>query len=129
MYTKRTNPRTEYRQQENLRVQDSPSLEAKFPDLKTLTVNLAHFGSGGRKAGELKYTVNLAHAKSLFRFNCASAECVCGDFDLSEELARAIAAHNETANGELRCQGWRSKATIDTAHCENSLQYQLSLSY
>src|SRR3989442_9276843 len=59
MYTKKTNLRTEYRQQENQRVQDSPSLEAKFPELKTLTVNLAHFdATGSRKGGQLKYTVD-----------------------------------------------------------------------
>src|SRR3989442_5538465 len=34
MYTKKPNPRTEYRQQKNQCVQDSPSLEARFPELK-----------------------------------------------------------------------------------------------
>ena len=129
MQTKRINPRAEYRLQENQRVQDSPSLKARFPTLKSLTVNLAHFDADGRRAGELKYTVNLAHAKSLFRFNCASNECVCGDFDLSEELARAIASHREIAAGELRCQGWRSKTTIDTVRCDSLLRFQLNIGY
>ena len=114
MYTKKPNPRTEYRQQKNQCVQDSPSLEARFPELKTLTVKLAHFdATGSRKGGALKYTVNMAHAKSLFRFDCGNSECLCGDFDLSDELAQAVAAHLETTNGEKRCTGWRNKTTID----------------
>ncbi len=47
MYTKKPNPRTEYRQQKKQRVQDSPSLEARFPELKTLSVKLAHFDATG----------------------------------------------------------------------------------
>jgi len=130
MYTKKTNLRTEYRQQENQRVQDSPSLEAKFPELKTLTVNLAHFdATGSRKGGQLKYTVNMAHARSLFRFDCGNAECVCGDFDLSEQLARAVAARLKTTTGEMRCQGWRSKATIDAVRCDNLLRFELTIGY
>jgi hypothetical protein len=130
MYTKRINLRAEYRQQENQRVQASPSLEAKFPDLKTLTVNLAYFDStNSRKAGELKYTVNTAHAKSLFRFNCANDECICGDFDLSDELARAVTDHLEAATGEVRCRGWRSKTTIDSVRCDTLLKFQLLLGY
>src|SRR6266446_9533086 len=97
---------------------------AAFPELKTLTVKLAHFdATGSRKGGALKYTVNMAHAKSLFRFDCGNAECLCGDFDLSDELARAVAAHLETTTGEKRCTGWRNKTTIDTVRCDNLLRY------
>jgi hypothetical protein len=130
MNTKRINPRTEYRQQENLRVLESPSLERAFPNLKSLTVNLAHFDpEGARKASELKYTVNLAFAKALFRVNCANSECVSGDFDLSEELAKAVAARQKTISGELRCQGWRSKTTMHTVRCDNLLRFELSIKY
>jgi hypothetical protein len=98
--------------------------------LKSLAVNLAFFdATSSRKASELKYTLNLAHAKSLFRFNCANAECVRGDFDLSEELARAVAARLETATGEARCQGWRSKTTIDSVRCDSVLRFELTLGY
>jgi len=130
MYTKKLNPRTEYRQQENLRVQESTSLEAEFPGMKSLTVDLAHFDStGSRKGSQLKYTVNLANAKSLFRFNCANHECVGGDFDLSEELALAVAARRKSVIGEMRCQGWRSKTTIDTIRCDDLLRFELTIGY
>jgi hypothetical protein len=65
----------------------------------------------------------------VFRFNCTNDECVGGDFDLSAALANAIAAHHTTASGEVICQGWRSKTSIDHAPCHNILRYRLSLGY
>jgi hypothetical protein len=130
MHPRRISPRDEYRQQENLRIQDSVSLEEKFQDLKSLTVDLAHFVAERlTKTSEIKYTVNLAHAKSVFRFQCSNQECVGGDFDLSAKLAKAIAARDATVTGEVICQGWRNKATIDQVHCHNILRFRLSLGY
>lgn len=98
--------------------------------MKSLTVEIAYFDEGGFvRRGEMKYTVNLAHAKSLFRFSCPNSECVGGDFDLSAELANAVAVRQETTSGELVCQGWRSKTTIDNLLCHNILRYKLSIGY
>ena len=127
MQHQRHSPRAEYRQQENQRVNDSANLAEKFHDLKSLTVDLAHFAPESlAKTSEIKYTVNLAHAKAVFRFNCTNDECVGGDFDLSAALAHAVAARHNTASGEVVCQGWRSKASMP---CNNILRYRLSLGY
>jgi hypothetical protein len=123
-------PRAEYRQQENQRIQGSASLADKFHQLKSLTVDLAFYNSEGvSKNSQIKYTVNLAHAKSVFRFDCHNNECVCGDFDLSKELANAVAEHKASVTGEMCCHGWLNKATIDRIHCHNILRYKLSLAY
>ncbi|HYT61274.1 MAG TPA: hypothetical protein VEL06_13955 [Haliangiales bacterium] len=123
-------PRAEYRQQENLRINASPNLAERFHELKSLKVDLAHYAAGGvHKTSEIKYTVNLANAKSVFSFTCSNNECVGGDFDLSEKLANAVAAHLTTTAGELCCQGWQSKTTIESKHCHNVLRYKLSLEY
>ena len=130
MQNQRLSPRAEYRQQENQRVNDSANLAEKFHDLKSLTVDLAHFAPVNlAKTSEIKYSVNLAHAKAVFRFNCTNDECVGGDFDLSAALAEAVAAHRTTASGEVICQGWRSKTSIDRTPCNNILRYRLSLGY
>jgi len=130
MVYQRIGPRAEYRQQEGQRVNDSVSLSAKFGQLKSLTMELAYYDPEGvNKSSQLKYMVNLANAKSVFRFNCPNNECVGGDFDLSEELAKAVAAHRTTASGEVCCQGWRSKTSIDTVRCGNILRYKLTLGY
>jgi len=130
MKTQRHSPRAEYRLQENQRVNDSANLAEKFHDLKSLTVDLAHFAPDRlARTSEIKYTVNLAHAKAVFRFNCTNDECVGGDFDLSAALADAVAAHRTTASGEVICQGWRSKASIDRMPCNHILRYRLSLGY
>ena len=130
MYHQRTGARAEYRQQEGLRIKDSASLADKFRQLKSLTVDLMYYDPEGiSKTSEIKYTVNLANAKSVFCFNCPNSECVRGDFDLSEELARAITGRQTNVAGEMACQGWRSKTTIETLRCRNILRYKLSLAY
>jgi hypothetical protein len=130
MSQRKIGPRAEYRQQESQRIKDSASLTEKFRELKSLTVDLAHVDSQRHaRIGEMKYTVNLAHAKSLFRFDCPNGECVGGDFDLSAELASAVAARRITAVGEVICQGWRSKTTMEKVRCHNILRYKLSVGY
>jgi len=122
--------RAEYRQQEGQRIKDSVSLSDKFPLLKSLTVDLTYYDPEGvTKSSHIKYVVNLSNAKSVFRFDCLNSECIRGDFDLSQELTNAVAARRTAATGEKCCQGWRSKTTIDTAHCHNILRYKLSLGY
>jgi hypothetical protein len=130
MYHQRTGARAEYRMQEGLRIKDSISLAEKFEKLKSLTVDLTYFDPEGiSKTSEIKYTVNLANAKSVFCFNCTNSECVRGDFDLSEALATAITERRTNVTGEMACQGWRSKTTIETLRCRNILRYKLSLGY
>ena len=122
--------RKEYRQQEAQRVNDSASLAESYPGLKSLSLMLAWFDPRGlTKKSELKYTVNLTKAKSVFRFLCPNDTCIGGDFDLSEELATVVAEHGKTASGEVRCQGWQSKTTVGEVHCHHILRYTLSLGY
>lgn len=129
-HSQKTSPRGEYILQENQRVQESPSLAEKFKKLKSLTVELGYYDTKGvSKNSQVKYTVNLNHAKSVFRFSCHNQECVRGDFDLSEEIAKAVAAHRTTVSSEICCQGWRNRATIDTVRCNNILRYKLTLGY
>ena len=122
--------RAEYRLQEDQKIKDSVSLAEKFEKLKSLTVELTHYNPGGvTKSSQIKYTVNLANAKSVFRFSCLNNECVGGDYDLSVALADAVAARHKSASGEICCQGGRNRATIDSIHCHNILRYKLSLGY
>ena len=123
-------PRAEYRKQESQRVSDSPTLSNRFGDLKSLTVNLSHFDpSGTTRTSHVKYQVNIANAKSVFRFECPNQECIRGDFDLSNELADAVKKERKVVTGEALCQGWRSKSTIDSVRCHNILRYKISLGY
>ena len=127
---KKVGPREEYRQQEGERIKNSVSLSEKFRNLKSLTVELAYYDQGSAsKSSGMKYTFNLESAKSVFHFNCPNDECVRGDFDLSDELAKAVAERRTTATGESCCQGWLSKTTIDKIRCHNVLRYTLSLAY
>ena len=127
---KKMGPREEYQQQEGQRIKDSITLSEKFRDLSSLTADLVFYDAESLfKKSELKCTYNLDHAKSVFYFKCPNDECIRGDFDLSEDLARAVAEHRTTVTGKSCCQGWLSKTTIDRVHCHSVLQYTLGLAY
>jgi hypothetical protein len=123
-------PRADYRQEEAQRTNESVSLSEKFRELKSLTVELAYFSPEGvSRNSQIKYTVNPNHAKSVFRFDCVNDECIRGDFDLSEALAQAVTGRRTTVTGEMCCEGWLSKTTIDQIRCRNILRYKFSLEY
>jgi len=130
MHPQRTSPRGEYRQQVKQRVNDSVTLAVKYPHLRSLTVELVYFEHDElTRCGSMKYSANLENARAVFRFDCPNYACVCGDFDLSEELARAVAGRRTSLVGEACCQGWRSRETINAERCLNILRYKLSLKY
>jgi hypothetical protein len=123
-------PRADYRLSQGQRAKDSVSLSEKFHDLKSLLVEFAHYTPDGvSRNRQIKYTVNPEHARSVFRLDCANLECIAGDYDLSEALARAVATRQTSVTGEMCCQGWLSKTTIGEIHCRNILRYKLTLRY
>jgi hypothetical protein len=98
--------------------------------LKSLTVHLSYVrGHAASTNGEMKYKANLEGAKSVFCFNCPNGECVGGDFDLSEELVRAVKAKRKLVTGEMRCQGWHQNVNKEKSACDSILRYKLTLAY
>lgn len=131
MPTRKTSPRAEYRLLQTERIAASASLAERFPRLKSLRVDLEYFDATGfTRTGGMTFKPNLEKAKSLVCFNCQSGECAGGDYDLTEELARAIAAGRKSVTGEMRCQGVRQNKDKDQrSPCRNLLHYKLRLAY
>ena len=126
----KTNPRAEFRRHQIQRANDSVSLAEKFPELKSLRVDLIYFHSDGlTRTGELRYKVNVRFAKSVFSFVCPCNECVGGDFDLSSAVAEAVGKRRTTGEGEIRCEGWRTKPKHEKTPCRNLIHYKLILGY
>jgi hypothetical protein len=126
MFNSRKGPKAEYREQQRLRVCASTSLAVRYPLLKSLTATLEHRDAYPlSNPTQLKYMVNLTNAKSVFRFKCPNGECIRGDFDLSDEVAAAVAKHRTAVTGELSCRG----TTINRVRCANTLRYKLRLGY
>ncbi len=127
---RKTNPRQAYRLKQRERIEASPLMAKKFPRLKALRVTLEFFdAAGSTKQGEMKCKLNVEHAKSALWFACPGVECTCGDFDLSEALAEAVAGRHKVAAGELRCQGTRKRGDREPVACGTLLRYKLHLNY
>lgn len=123
-------PRAEHCQRQRQRVDESSQLTASYPQLKALTVHLEYLDPEGIiKTREVKYRVNLDHAKSVFLFACPNTGCIGGDFDLTAQLAQAITAHRTAVTGEMFCEGHRKKPSSETVPCRSLLRYKLTLAY
>jgi hypothetical protein len=105
-------------------------LATKFPRLKGLRVTLEFFDALGiTKQGQMKCKVNVEHARAELWFGCPGVECICGDFDLSEAVANAVAGRRKVAIGELRCEGTRKHGGREPVLCGTVLRYKLNLNY
>ena len=105
LHVPKRSPRQEYRLQQRERIEGSPSSAKKFPRLKGLRATVEFFDAAGTtKHGEAKCRLNVAHARSSLWFACPGVECACGEFDLSEAVAKAAAGRHKVAAGELRCE-------------------------
>jgi hypothetical protein len=112
------------------RIEKSASLAVRHPKLRALTVDLTYFDREFVSWGHhVKYRANLDHAKSIFRVHCPSGICVGGDFDLTKELDRAVAARQTTVSGQMRCEGSRRKPDGEICRCQSILHYNLILAY
>jgi len=130
MHVPKRSPRQEYRLKRRAQVEASPLMSKKFPRLKAVRVTLEFFDtSGTTKNGEMKCKLNVEHANSVLWFACPGVECACGDFDLSEALAKAVAGQRKVAVGELRCQGTRKRGDREAVTCGTLLRYKLNLNY
>jgi hypothetical protein len=130
MHMSKRNLRHEYQLKQREQIDGSLSMAKKFPGLKSLKVTLEYYdASGVTKNGELKCKMNVEFAKSALWFSCPGVECMRGDFDLSDALAKAVGDRRKIATGELRCQGTRKRGDRERVPCHTLLRYTLVLNY
>ena len=119
---------TDFRRQLNARINGSKTLAEEFPWLKSLNVHLLYF-VGAAKTGELRYKVNVQHAKSIFSFACPRYDCHEGGFELGAAVAAAANGRRKMTEGEIRCEGWFGKHGHEKASCKTLMRYTLRLGY
>lgn len=130
MRVPKRNLRQEYRLKQREQINASPLMTKEFPQLKSLKVTVEYFDAiGGGKNGGMKCKFNVEHARTALWFACPAGECMGGDFDLSEPLARAVASRQELLAGELLCAGTRKRGDRARVPCQTLLRYTLHLKY
>jgi RNA recognition motif len=122
--------RREYHLKQRERIEASPLLAKKFPRLKALRVTLEYFNAAGTtRNGGMKCKLSVEHARSALWFACPGVDCMGGDFDLSEALAKAVARRSKAVKGEVHCQGTRKRGDRERVACQTLLRYKLILGY
>jgi len=126
----KTSPRADYRESQHRRAKQSATLAEKFPELAALTLNLAYLNpDGSTRNREIRFSVNIAGASSVFRIDCLNPDCVGGDYDLSDVLKQAVAVRQPVVTGELCCEGWQNRFTIDHERCHQRIAFTIALDY
>ena len=121
---------SEYRQKARQLVAAAPTLAVRYPHLKSLAVDLTfHNTLIPAYDRRINYVINLANAKSVFYIQCSNDECLRGDFDLTEDLATAVAARQKSIKGERTCSGWSNACQLNKVHCHNILRYVMTLGF
>ncbi len=124
------NARREFRLKQRERIEASPIIATKFPQLKALGVVLEFYNPAGTtRNGGLKCTMNVDHARSALWFACPAAECTAGDFDLSGALVKAVAGRQKAVSGTASCHGTRTRGNDEKVPCLTLLRYRLKLKY
>jgi hypothetical protein len=130
MRTLKPSPRAEYREQQHLRAKHQPTIADRFAELSALTAEFAYRNPDGTSRNrEVKFTVNIHHASSLFRIDCLNPDCVQGDYDLSDVLRQAVTSRQRTVTGELCCEGWQDRFSIDHTRCHQRIRFTLTLEF
>jgi len=130
MYKPPRRPQDEYRAKARQQVQAAPTLAARFPTLTALAMELTfHNATTPVFDRELKQIVNLANAKSVLHIQCSNPDCFRGDFNLMDELAKAVADRQRSINGNRPCRGWSTTGMTNQKRCQTVLRYKLTLKY
>jgi hypothetical protein len=120
----------EYRQAQHQRARQSATIAERFRQLEALTVEFAYLSPDGvSRNREVKFTVNIERAPSVFRLECLNHSCVEGDHDLTELLAQTVAIRKNTVEGEMRCPGWLDGGSVNQQRCGQRIAYTLHLRY
>jgi len=129
-YKTRIGKRAELNRKQRELVNGAPTLATKFPSLKSLNVRLYYLAHpGASHTSEVKYAVNVLHAKSIFAFGCQNPECFGGDFDLSDLLASAIHSRKRKTTGEMACVGRKGTKSLEDAPCGRALRFELTMAF
>lgn len=126
----KSSPRTEYKESQFRRARQSATLAEKFPELAALKVDFAYLNpNGSSRNREVRFSVNLVRASSVFRIECLNPDCVGGDYDLSDVIVRAVSDRQASVAGELQCEGWQDRFVIDQTRCHQRIAFKLALEF
>jgi hypothetical protein len=82
---------------------DAGVVGAHFPGVAGIVISMIYTQRGAKP---MLRTVNFSPGSSaLFRIDCLSRDCVEGGFDLTQVITAMIRSRQETAKGELNCEG------------------------
>ena len=82
---------------------DAGFVAAHFPEVASIVVSMRYNQRGIK---QFLRTVNFfPSSHAFFRVSCLSKDCIDGGFDLTQIITTMIENRNQTAKGDLSCEG------------------------
>jgi len=102
-------------------------IRSAYPAIATLGLQLHFEGSGTRVPADQLHVMH-PPARAFFQFPCPYADCN-GQFDLADEVRRALATSRKPTVGVLECAGSRMQAHAGRQPCGLHLHYTITPQY
>jgi hypothetical protein len=114
------------RNQENTdrreREQSAPRLQASFPQLLGLRIEVAEYSQIA--CFKYKKCIHVGSAPALFELRCNDERCTHGGYVLTHHVCGALRARETRSHGDLSCDG-----TTGKAYCGRRIHYELFADY
>ncbi len=103
------------------------ALRAAFPEVEQLRLDLRFDGAARNTPASQSHVLH-PPARAFFEFPCPYADCD-GQFNLTADVAAAVASTTHRIEGELECSGVRARDHATKQPCQLRLSYTITAAY
>lgn len=113
----------------NHQMQGAPKLQEKFPQIRSIAVNLTISPPDHETEPTLNGRSFGPNSLAFFQFRCKNVDCHDGGFDITDTLTEAINKGDKSVTGRRVCHGWHSKNRINQLRCHYELNFRTNINY
>ncbi len=103
------------------------ALRTAFPEVEQLRLDLRFEGAARNTPASQSHVLH-PPARAFFEFPCPYADCD-GQFNLTAEVAAAVASPDHKFEGALECSGVRARDHATKQPCKLQLSYTITAAY
>lgn len=108
---------------------DSKKIASRFPNVKTIGINLAVKAPFNDVEPTLRGKSFSPDSLAVFEFHCKNVDCVGGGFDITDSVEQMVKKRVGEFSGRRICRGWASKEYVNQRRCHYELNFRIIIAY